>query len=99
MFHALDAPAIFLPQTGERVEDENSPDMAVSEYDDYGTMDGMKVGPIAAGEIGPFSSTKLEIIWNPSVPGKVDSEFIVNFADPLSDSVSIVVMITKSLNQ
>lgn len=67
---------------------EGSPDLAVSEYDDYGNLDGMKVGPIATGEIPPFSSTKLEIIWNPTVPGKVDTEFLVRFADELSDSVS-----------
>ncbi|KAL4221191.1 hypothetical protein ACF0H5_019455 [Mactra antiquata] len=69
--------------------EEGSPDLLISEIDDYGTLDGMKAGPIATGEIGPFSSVKLEIIWNPSVPGKVDSEFLVTFADPLSDSISV----------
>jgi len=66
-----------------------SPDLAVSEYDDYGSLDGMKVGPISTGEIPPFSSVKLEIIWNPAVPGKVDCEFLVRFTDPASESVSM----------
>ena len=72
----------------EDVDGDASPDLAVSEFDDYGNLDGMKVGPISTGEIPPFSSTKLEIIWNPSLPGKVDSEFILSFSDDMSDSVS-----------
>ena len=78
--------AKYLFQLGE-AEGEGSPDLAVSEYD-YGSLDGMKVGPLSSGEIGPFSSTKLEIIWQPTVPGKVDTEFLITFTDPLSDGVS-----------
>ncbi|XP_053379519.1 cilia- and flagella-associated protein 74-like isoform X2 [Mercenaria mercenaria] len=76
------------PEEGEAVGD-GSPDLLVSEIGDYGTLDGMKAGPISTGEIGPFSSTKLEIIWNPSVPGKVDSEFLVTFSDPLSERIPV----------
>lgn len=77
-------------QFGEgETPEQVSRDLLVSEMDDYSALDGMKVGPIAAGEIGPFSSIKLEIIWSPTVPGKVDSEFLVTFTDPLSDSISI----------
>jgi len=54
----------------EDVDGDASPDLAVSEFDDYGNLDGMKVGPISTGEIPPFSSTKLEIIWNPSYLAK-----------------------------
>lgn len=57
--------------------------------EDYGTLDGMKVGLVASGELGPFSSTKLEIIWQPHIPGRVDTEFLITFSDPLSDSISI----------
>ena len=39
-------------------------------------------------EIAPFSSVKLEVIWQPTVPGKVETEFIVAFTDPDSESVS-----------
>lgn len=55
--------------------------------DDY-NLDGMHAGPPVSGEIGPFSSTRLEIVWQPTIPGKVESEFLVTFADPLSDGVS-----------
>ncbi|XP_052267472.1 cilia- and flagella-associated protein 74-like isoform X2 [Dreissena polymorpha] len=78
-----------VPDQADGIEGGLSPDIQVSEYDDYGTLDGMKVGPISTGEIPPFSSTKLEIIWNPSVPGKADVEFLVRFTDPLSESISI----------
>ena len=55
--------------------------------EDY-NLDGMRVGPVVTGEIGPFSSVRLDIVWQPTIPGKVDSEFLVTFADPLSDGVS-----------
>lgn len=78
---------------GDQGEEEqplqDSPDLAVSEMEDYGTLDGMKVGLVATGELGPFSSTKLEIIWQPHIPGRVDTEFLITFSDPLSDSISI----------
>ncbi|XP_061162453.1 cilia- and flagella-associated protein 74-like [Saccostrea echinata] len=78
---------------GEQGEEEQplqeSPDLAVSEMEDYGTLDGMKVGLVASGELGPFASTKLEIIWQPHIPGRVDTEFLITFTDPLSDSISI----------
>ncbi|XP_035828407.1 cilia- and flagella-associated protein 74 [Aplysia californica] len=77
-------------QKQERESDEaTSPDLAVSEMDDYGSLDGMRVGPLITGEIGPFSSLRLEIIWQPTIPGKVDSEFLVTFTDPLSEPLSI----------
>ena len=55
----------------------------------------LKVGMFAAGELGPFASVKLEIIWQPNIPGKVDSEFLITFSDPLSDSVSSVLSFLK----
>ena len=58
----------------------------MSEVEDY-NLDGMRVGPVVTGEIGPFSSVRLDIIWQPTIPGKVDSEFLVTFADPLSEGV------------
>ena len=39
-------------------------------------------------EIAPFSSIKLEVLWQPTVPGKVETEFIVSFTDIASESVS-----------
>lgn len=49
----------------------------------------MKVGVIAAGEIGPFSDIRLEVIWQPTIPGKVDSEFLITFTDPMTENVRL----------
>ena len=63
----------------------------MSEVEDY-NLDGMRVGPVVTGEIGPFSSVRLDIIWQPTIPGKVDSEFLVTFADPLSEGVRAAIL-------
>ena len=39
-------------------------------------------------EIGPRSSIKLEVEWNPTIPGQTRAEFLVEFADPNSENVS-----------
>ncbi|KAK7093572.1 cilia- and flagella-associated protein 74-like [Littorina saxatilis] len=75
----------------QELGDAISPDLAVSEVDDY-NLDGMRMGPLVTGEIGPFSSVRLDIIWQPTIPGKVDSEFLVTFADPLSEGLSVRTM-------
>ena len=51
------------------------------------SLDGMKVGPGSSGEIGPFSQIKLEVIWQPTIPGRSDTEFVVTFEDPDSEQV------------
>jgi hypothetical protein len=71
-----------------------SPDLAVSEVEEY-NLDGMRVGSLVTGEIGPKSEIRLDIIWQPNIPGKVDSEFLVTFADPLSEGVSAFSNIEK----
>ncbi|KAL8571941.1 hypothetical protein ACOMHN_026153 [Nucella lapillus] len=72
----------------QELGDAISPDLAVSEVEDY-NLDGMRVGPLVAGEIGPLSSLRLDIVWQPTIPGRVDSEFLVTFADPLSEGLSV----------
>ena len=67
-----------------------SRDFPVSEMDDFGSLDGLKVGSVSVGEIGPFTSIKLDIVWQPTVPGKVNADFLVSFTDPLSEGVSSV---------
>ena len=48
----------------------------------------MRIGSTAGGEIGPFSALKLEIIFQPLIPGKVEVDFEVRFSDPMSETVS-----------
>ncbi|XP_050787579.1 cilia- and flagella-associated protein 74 isoform X1 [Gopherus flavomarginatus] len=40
------------------------------------------LGKVTEGEIGPFSSIKLQIIFTPSVPGDVHAEFEIAFDNP-----------------
>ncbi len=61
----------------------------LDDLEDMGSLDGMRVGSLTGGFIGPFSSLKLEIIFQPTIPGKVDVDFEVRFDDPLSEIVSI----------
>ena len=42
---------------------------------------------MVAGEIGPFSTVRLEIVWQPTIPGKVDVDFAISFSDPDSENV------------
>ncbi|XP_078697450.1 cilia- and flagella-associated protein 74-like [Branchiostoma floridae x Branchiostoma belcheri] len=60
-----------------------------SDFLDVSALDGMKIGQVAMGDIGPFSSVKLEIIFAPTVPGKVDTDFEISFSDPCSDSIFV----------
>ena len=42
---------------------------------------------ITEGVIGPFSSVKLELVWQPTIPGTVNTEFSIVFDDPNSEKV------------
>lgn len=56
--------------------------------DNTADLDGMTVGEVSEGEIGPFGSVKLEIIYQPTLPGRVDVDFELRFSDGDSNSVS-----------
>ncbi|CAL1527246.1 unnamed protein product [Lymnaea stagnalis] len=75
--------------SGEEIAEE-SYDQTEEEPEDPSTLDGMEVGPVFAGQIGPMSSEKLEIVWRPTLPGKVKAVFSVYFNDPLSRPISII---------
>ncbi|XP_077980899.1 cilia- and flagella-associated protein 74-like isoform X2 [Glandiceps talaboti] len=60
-----------------------------ADLEDLSNLDGMKAGSVVAGEIAPFSSVKLEVIFAPSIPGKVETDFEIRFMDPLSETISI----------
>ncbi|XP_072333908.1 cilia- and flagella-associated protein 74 isoform X2 [Scyliorhinus torazame] len=49
----------------------------------------VKVGEIMEDEIGPFSSTKLPIIFVPIIPGKLRTDLEIMFADPGSENIRI----------
>ena len=60
----------------------------ISVVNAFQDLDGMRVGGVSQGELGPFSSVKLDIIWQPTIPGKVEVDFSVSFSDPDSENVS-----------
>ncbi|KAK2188128.1 hypothetical protein NP493_143g01026 [Ridgeia piscesae] len=64
-------------------------EMPLNDMEDLLSIDGMKIGGERLMEIAPFSSVKLEVIWQPTVPGKVETEFIVAFTDPDSESITL----------
>ncbi|KFQ79839.1 Uncharacterized protein KIAA1751, partial [Phoenicopterus ruber ruber] len=43
------------------------------------TPDEIMLGKVTEGEIGPFSSVKLQIIFVPAIPGDVRAEFVIMF--------------------
>ncbi|XP_070561828.1 cilia- and flagella-associated protein 74-like isoform X2 [Ptychodera flava] len=59
------------------------------DLEDISNLDGMKVGTVAIGYIAPFSSVKLEVIFAPTIPGKVETDFEIRFSDPLSENISV----------
>ncbi|XP_030843009.1 cilia- and flagella-associated protein 74 [Strongylocentrotus purpuratus] len=65
--------------------------ISLDDDDDLGPggLDGMRVGEVCGGEIGPFSSIKLEIIFAPHTPGKVDVDFELRFTDEDSETIHI----------
>ena len=53
-------------------------------------IDGMRTGPLRSGQIGPFQEVKLELMYDPLMPGDSMVEFEVSFTDPGSHPLYIV---------
>nr|XP_057941692.1 cilia- and flagella-associated protein 74 isoform X2 [Doryrhamphus excisus] len=49
------------------------------------------IGNVREGEIGPFESIKLELIFSPTVPGEVKLDLYIMFSDPTSNPIPIQV--------
>ncbi|XP_061760780.1 cilia- and flagella-associated protein 74 [Nerophis ophidion] len=47
------------------------------------------IGNVREGEIGPFESVKLELIFSPTVPGEVQLDLNMKFSDPTSNPIPI----------
>ena len=57
--------------------------------DELAKIDGMKAGALRSGHIGPFQEIKLEILYDPLIPGESIVEFEVSFTDPGSHPLYI----------
>ncbi|XP_061700894.1 cilia- and flagella-associated protein 74 isoform X2 [Syngnathoides biaculeatus] len=51
----------------------------------------IRIGNVREGDIGPFESVKLEIIFSPTVPGEVKVDLYIKFSDPTSCPIAILV--------
>nr|XP_033778536.1 cilia- and flagella-associated protein 74 isoform X2 [Geotrypetes seraphini] len=47
----------------------------------------IKLGEVTRGEIGPFSTVKLQIIFTPLIPGEIEAEFEITFDNPECKSI------------
>ncbi|XP_047428401.1 cilia- and flagella-associated protein 74 isoform X2 [Mugil cephalus] len=51
----------------------------------------IRLGNVREGEIGPFESIKLEIIFAPNIPGETKQDFYISFSDMTSKPIRIQV--------
>ncbi|XP_030589922.1 cilia- and flagella-associated protein 74 isoform X2 [Archocentrus centrarchus] len=49
----------------------------------------IRLGSVQEGEIGPFESVKLEILFTPSIPGETKLDFHIKFSDKTSKPIPI----------
>ncbi|XP_041712166.2 cilia- and flagella-associated protein 74 isoform X1 [Coregonus clupeaformis] len=47
------------------------------------------IGKVREGEVGPFESVKLEIVFTPTIPGEAKLDFHIKFSDPTCEPISI----------
>ncbi|XP_031553439.1 cilia- and flagella-associated protein 74-like, partial [Actinia tenebrosa] len=52
-------------------------------------MDGLKVGKMTSGHIGPFSTIQIEILFSPVKAGNALADFEISFTDPLSPPIML----------
>uniref|UniRef100_H2XPD8 Abnormal spindle-like microcephaly-associated protein ASH domain-containing protein n=1 Tax=Ciona intestinalis TaxID=7719 RepID=H2XPD8_CIOIN len=79
------------PQTAETLGKMTEfPIQGDEEYEEqHGVPDELKVGEIMSGEIEPFSSIKLDIIFAPCIPGDIQANFRISFTDAESQPLLI----------
>ncbi|XP_075331716.1 cilia- and flagella-associated protein 74 [Odontesthes bonariensis] len=51
----------------------------------------IRLGHVREGEIGPFESVKLEVVFNPTIPGETKWEFHIKFSDINTEPISVQV--------
>uniref|UniRef100_A0A087X792 Cilia and flagella associated protein 74 n=1 Tax=Poecilia formosa TaxID=48698 RepID=A0A087X792_POEFO len=55
----------------------------------YITLNILKLGMVRGGEIGPFQSVKLEMLFKPTVPGETIMDFYIRFSDANTKPIPI----------
>lgn len=57
--------------------------------EELAALDGVTVGDVSAGDIAPFSSVELQLVWRPVYIGATTVRFTLTFDDPLSTPITI----------
>ncbi|XP_017266687.2 cilia- and flagella-associated protein 74 isoform X2 [Kryptolebias marmoratus] len=51
----------------------------------------IRLGLVREGEIGPFQSIKLDVVFTPTIPGVTELHFVINFSDKNTQPIPVLV--------
>ncbi|XP_042199680.1 cilia- and flagella-associated protein 74 isoform X1 [Callorhinchus milii] len=86
--HQGSVAVIASPTSGEVTEvPGNSPEL----HDPEEQETEIRIGQVSEGDIRPFTSVKLQILFLPAIPGEVQTDFEISFSDTQSKSIPIKV--------
>ncbi|KAM9505754.1 cilia- and flagella-associated protein 74 isoform 3-T3 [Salvelinus alpinus] len=68
---------------------EGGPALKASTEEPSDSSSDITIGEVREGEVGPFESVKLEIVFTPTVPGEAKLDFHIKFSDPTCEPISI----------
>ncbi|XP_039657369.1 cilia- and flagella-associated protein 74 isoform X5 [Perca fluviatilis] len=74
-----------IPETCVSPDVDAQMDQSHSDYDD------IRLGNVKEGEIGPFESIQLEVVFTPTIPGEAKLDFHIKFSDLTSKPIPIQV--------
>ncbi|XP_032377237.1 cilia- and flagella-associated protein 74 isoform X4 [Etheostoma spectabile] len=79
--------------TGPEVIPETcvSPDVDAQMGKSHSDSDDIRLGNVKEGEIGPFESIHLEVVFTPTIPGEAKLDFHIKFSDLTSKPIPIQV--------
>ncbi|XP_035863811.1 cilia- and flagella-associated protein 74 isoform X3 [Sander lucioperca] len=68
-----------------------SPDVDAQMDQSHSDSDEIRLGNVKEGEIGPFESIQLEVVFTPTIPGEAKLDFHIKFSDLTSKPIPIQV--------
>nr|XP_046252850.1 cilia- and flagella-associated protein 74 isoform X2 [Scatophagus argus] len=75
----------------EATDPELTPEVDVQMDQSHSDSSDISFGNVREGEIGPFESIKLQVIFTPSIPGEATLDFQIKFSDITSKPIPIQV--------
>uniref|UniRef100_A0A4W5L450 Uncharacterized protein n=1 Tax=Hucho hucho TaxID=62062 RepID=A0A4W5L450_9TELE len=70
-------------------QQEGGPALKANTEEPSDSSSDITIGEVREGEVGPFESVKLEIVFTPTIPGEAKLDFHIKFSDPTSEPISI----------